>query len=132
MGKGVLIALSLFLVASQARADTRVGRWKATLDPEEEGTWKVTKEKRQTKLTFSVTSRHISDDDVGKDIEMWCQVEALDEKGEWQWVAGQFYRKTCNVTVPVAAGVYRLHLTNGILSSRAEFTVELYQGQTEG
>jgi hypothetical protein len=132
MGKSLLFAIPLLLVAGLAQADTRIGKWKATLDTEEEGAWKVTKEKRQTKLTFSVTARHTSDDDVGKNIEMWCQVERQNEKGEWEWVAGAFYRKTCSVDVPTAIGTYRLHLTNGILSSRAEFTIELHQGLTEG
>lgn len=131
----ILLALALFLVSSLAQADTRIGRWTAVLDTDETQTWTVSKNKRQTKLTFSVTSRHISDEEVGRDILVECVIERLSDKGEWEWAEGgmgTYYRKSCSVTVPVAKGTYRLRLTNFFLSSRAEFTVELYQGVTEG
>ncbi len=135
MGKRFLFALPLFLVSGLAQADTRIARHQVTLDAGEEGALKVAKEKRQTKLTFKVTSRHLRDEDVGQDIVMWCIVERLDDQGEWQWSAGNLdpHRSTCTVTVPVAVGQYRLHLKNSRnLSSLAEFTVDVYQGQTEG
>lgn len=134
MGKRLLFALPLLLVSGLAQADTRIGRYQATLDSDEEGVWRVTKAKRQTKLTFKVTSRHVRDEDVGQDIVMWCIVERLDDQGEWQWSAGSVnpHRSICTVNVPVAVGQYRLHLKNGgYLSSKAEFTVDVYQGLTE-
>lgn len=130
----ILLALALFLVSSLAQADTRIGRWTVVLDTDETQTWTVSKNKRQTKLIFFVTSRHISDEEVGRDILVECVIERLNDKGEWEWAFANDYteRNSCSVTVPVAKGTYRLRLTNRWDSSRAEFTVELYQGVTEG
>lgn len=134
MKRALVLAVSLLLVSSVVQADTRLGRWKKVLDTDQEGFWQVTKDKRRTSITFNVSARHIRDDDVGQDIFMSCNIERLEEDGQWHYASGSlsFVRDRCSEALPVAVGTYRLHVTNGgVLSSLAEFTVDAVQGVTE-